>query len=358
MPPPQEVPENARWYIDGSLLDGPRELISRCGSAVVVVSDSGALLAYGLGVPPNWVRSASMAELWAFYMVLQVTPALPYVVTDCLNIPQTLARGLDAACGPSRPQARLWRLVGHNLDFQCPPELAEQRFLWMPSHTAQATLGTTRRSDGQLVTRRDWRSNRLADGLAKLAAQTQRVPQDTRDYLQTAREALEYCAGRLGAATQAANSFTQTAWRDDGTAYQQRLRDALPPKTKRAAPQAAATTTQSGTGQLTRPPKQLAEQTPGRPPDLAPAAAQPEEDHSAANKRRAATPEPARQARPARWRRKRASSRAGMPIWPAGSGATRTPPPAPRQGSALGPCGSASALALRCVLRLSFLYAR
>ena len=42
-------------------------------------------------------------------------------------------------------------------------------------------------------------------------------------------------------------------------------------------------------GQLTRPPTQLAEQTPGRPPDLAPAAAQPEEDHSAANKRRAAT---------------------------------------------------------------------
>jgi len=214
-----------------------------------------------------------MAELWAFYMVLQVTPALPYVVTDCLNIPQTLARGLDAARGPSRPQARLWRLVGHNLDFQCPPELAEQRFLWMPSHTAQATLGTTRRSDGQLVTRRDWRSNRLADGLAKLAAHTQRVPQDTRDYLQTAREALEYCAGRLGAATQAANSFTQTAWRDDGTAFQQRLRDALPPRAKKPAPQKTTTAAHTETAQPAQRTRQLGESTPGRPPDLAPAAA-------------------------------------------------------------------------------------
>jgi len=188
MPLPPEVPDDAVWYIDGSLLDGPRDVLSRCGSAVVVVSQTGALLAYGLGVPPSWVRSASMAELWAFLMVLRVTPAMPMVITDCLNIPQTLARGLDAACGPTRPQARLWRLVGHNLDFHCPPELVEQRLLWMPSHTTRATLGTTQRSDGRPVTLRDWRSNRLADGLAKLAVHTQRLQQGTRDYLRIARE--------------------------------------------------------------------------------------------------------------------------------------------------------------------------
>ena len=105
--------------------------------------------------------------------------------------------------------------------------------MWMPSHTSRATVGVTLRSDGSLVTNIDWRANRLVDVLARRAANRQRVPQATRDLLSLARETVEYYAARTGAATKAANTFTQTAFRDDGTTYLAKHRDAEPPPPKR-----------------------------------------------------------------------------------------------------------------------------
>ena len=165
---------------------------------------------------------------------MRLNPSLQFVVTDCLDILLSLLRGLDYATGPSRPQARLWKLIALAMDHHCPADLVQQKILWIPSHTARATVGFTLRSDGTLVTKVDWRANRLVDVLARHAANRHRVPQATRELLNLARETVEFYAARVGAVTKAANSYTQTAFREDGTTYLAKHRDAEPPPPRRA----------------------------------------------------------------------------------------------------------------------------
>ena len=233
--PPPDVPETATFYIDGSLLDGPSELISRCGLAICIVDEHDELLAYGHGVPPDWVRTSGAAEAWALYMVMRMSPTLPRVITDCLNLLQTLERGFKHACGPARPQARLWRLIAGTFDYAFQPEWIHKRLLWMPSHSSKAAIGTAIRSDGVPITPTDWRCNRLVDALAKGAAHSQRVPPSIRFQVQDAKDALEHAAAQLGVVTKAANTQTTTQWREDGTTFQRRLRDSLPPPRKAQA---------------------------------------------------------------------------------------------------------------------------
>jgi len=59
--PPDLVPGDAAWYIDGSLHDGRRAFAASTGFAVVVVGGGGDLLAFGQGVPPCWIRTAGGA---------------------------------------------------------------------------------------------------------------------------------------------------------------------------------------------------------------------------------------------------------------------------------------------------------
>jgi len=250
MAPPANIPDDARWYIDGSLIDGPRELTSRCGFGIAVVANDGRLIACGLGVPPEWVRTSGGAEVWAFYTVVRTNPTLPFVVTDCLSILQTLRRGLSAACGPSRPQARLWKLIAAAFDFTFPPAWVDERLLWMPSHTSRASIGRVLRSDGLPLTGTNWRANRLVDGLAKRGALSQRVPAPTRRLVQTARETLEFIAAHVGCVTFAANNLPNTAWREDGTAYTQTCRDSLPPPARSRPKSHPATQTGHGRAAL------------------------------------------------------------------------------------------------------------
>jgi len=275
--PPADVPDDATWFIDGSLVDGPRDLISRCGFAIAVVGSDGRLIACGLGVPPDWVTTAGGAELWAFYTVVRLNAFIPFVITDCLSILQTLERGLRAACGPARPQARLWKLIAAAFDFHIQPEVIEERVIWMPSHTSRASIGRARRSDGRPISGTEWRANRLVDGLAKRAAHSQRVPATTRRLLQDARDTLEFCAAQVGCVTFAANNLPHTVWREDGTAVTQLRRDSLPPnpqcrrkpthassvgRASAAHPAAATTSTASSSNQeattLRTPPPQSA----------------------------------------------------------------------------------------------------
>ena len=100
---------------------------------------------------------------------------------------------------------------------------------------------------------------------------------------------MEYCAGRAGAATEAANSYTQTARREDGTTYLKKLRDALPPPTKRATPRTKAPATQRKAEQPAGRTEQLAGQAPGRQPGPALAAPPPPEPHATEDRRQAAT---------------------------------------------------------------------
>ena len=64
--PPDDI-NDAIWYLDGSMLNGEWADFRAVGFAIVVVSRSRELLAYGSGGPPHWCNTAAAAEAWALF---------------------------------------------------------------------------------------------------------------------------------------------------------------------------------------------------------------------------------------------------------------------------------------------------
>jgi len=174
---PEQVTESDRWYIDGSLVDGPGWYTGRAGMALVVVAPDGSLVACAMGSPPDWITNSVAAEGWALLEALRATPFPPNITTDCLGLIRQLESGLRDATLPIRPLARLWTLIARELDGVVPDNWLHERFNWMPSHLARGAIGSTVKSCGGVVTPVDFRANRLADALAKLAALSYRAPQ-------------------------------------------------------------------------------------------------------------------------------------------------------------------------------------
>jgi len=101
-------------------------------------------------------------------------------------------------------------------------------FVWVPAHRSRQAVGHALRSDGLPLTLENWRANRLVDYLAKAAAGRYRLPVRTRRLLADAAAAVHYSAALLGVVTHAANNFSETSWRGDGSAVVVKHRDALP----------------------------------------------------------------------------------------------------------------------------------
>lgn len=80
--PPDVTRTDIRWYIDGSMMFGHVWGLRRTGCAIVVVSYSGDLVAFGNAVPPAWVRTAAASELWSLMLVLTATVDPPPIITD------------------------------------------------------------------------------------------------------------------------------------------------------------------------------------------------------------------------------------------------------------------------------------
>jgi len=108
-------------------------------------------------------------------------------------------------------------------------QVAHARLVWMPSHTSAATASRHRRSDGKPVSGTDWRANRLADALAKLAALSNQAPADLKRFLLAAKHLVEHSTAVLGVATHAANNFQESCWTDAGRLVLATRRDAAPP---------------------------------------------------------------------------------------------------------------------------------
>jgi len=228
-PIPADYDGSGVWYVDGSRIDGPDLLTARCGYSAVLVSSAGNLLAHGHGVPPEWIFTAAAAECWAYLAVLRACPEIPDVVTDCQSVRTTLAAGPQAACAASRPLARIWGMIFTALDGDLGHD-AHGKLVWMPSHTTAATASSHKRSDGRPVGGTDWRANRLADALAKLAALAGRAPAELRGFLAAAKQVVEHSVAVLGVATHAANNFKESHWTAAGKLVQTTCRDTAPPQ--------------------------------------------------------------------------------------------------------------------------------
>ena len=231
--------EQVTWYVDGSLLDGPRALTATTGAGFAGVDSSGKLVAYGHGIPPPWTKTIPGVEAWAVLVVLRSTLVRRLVVTDCLGNVKMLRRGKTWATATRRPLARIWGPIYAALDEA--GDHAGDSLVWMPAHMTVSNYHKRHRSDLAALTPVDHRANALVDALAKMAAKTRRVPEHVRSVIAQAEAALEHAAAVIGITCQAANNHSVNEVGDDGLTTTRVLRDSMPlQKVARAAAKAGA----------------------------------------------------------------------------------------------------------------------
>ena len=227
--PGPECDESFTWYFDGSMHDGDWAEYRAVGFGIVVVAPNRSLVAYGLGVPPSWCKSAAAAEAWALHVALRENPFLPKLRTDCQSLLATAREGAAQATGPARPLARIWSLITSSLDGRIETIVERGHLVWMPAHQPLSAIGSAVLSNGKLLSGVDWRANRLVDALAKQAATTVRAPREVRCLLESGRAAVKHAAALLAVVTHAANHHKEPVQRRDGTWSTRCMRDAQQP---------------------------------------------------------------------------------------------------------------------------------
>ena len=242
--PGNNVPDDARWYFDGSLLNGEWKTFRSTGFGIVVTSTDGELLGYGNGVPPHWCMTAASAEAWALRTVLEVTPFPPKMRTDCLSLLTTARAGKAKATDPRKRLARIWCQVLETLGTNLEQLSQGDTLVWMPAHQSIASVGEVKLSNGQRLTWIDWRANRLVDALAKRAAAERYPPLAIERILGWAKQAVRHSARLLGRVTHAANHHEVAELGPDGELVKRFVTDAVDAprqmRHKRLSPQPAA----------------------------------------------------------------------------------------------------------------------
>jgi hypothetical protein len=107
------------------------------------------------------------------------------------------------------------------------------KLTWMPAHQTVSMVGEVMKSNGEKLTMRDWRANRLVDLLAKQAAQPRALPKNEVALLDSAKVAVCEAAKLLGRVTHAANHHVVTKM-VDGKEVRTIERDAMPAPKKEA----------------------------------------------------------------------------------------------------------------------------
>jgi len=95
----------------------------------------------------------------------------------------------------------------------------------MPAHTAVASIGEVKMSNGMRLSHIEWRANRLADALAKQAAAVDQAPSAAVKLLDSGAHAAKHACKLLGRVTHAANHHMVHDIGTDGTAVSRMIRD-------------------------------------------------------------------------------------------------------------------------------------
>jgi hypothetical protein len=84
--------------------------------------------------------------------------------------------------------------------------VSSKRLLWSPAHLTQRSIGQLANGTNRVISAADWRANRLADALAKEAANQLAIPKSTVNLVKDAEEAARYYMALIGTVTHAANN--------------------------------------------------------------------------------------------------------------------------------------------------------
>ena len=223
--PPDDLPMEVTWYIDGSRMNPRRKQLATCGFALAAVTRDGDLCAWGWGVPPAWCDSAAAAEAWALCTVLRISPGHTKIVTDCLGLVETASNGTAAAVTSRKHLARVWSNIANSLDGRIDSLFSNKALVWMPAHLTSVAIGQANKSNDSPVTARDWRANRLVDGLAKLAADDGATPVSHAKLVCSAEALVRHRAAQLAVATYNANNHKIEVVKEDGTVGSRTIRD-------------------------------------------------------------------------------------------------------------------------------------
>ena len=100
----------ARFYTDGSALDGPAYELTRCGWAFVALNADGVVVAAAYGATPPWIRDIGGAEGWALLQAAMSAFPGSTFISDCKVIVDSLRLGRHAAVGAGSAHARIYAL--------------------------------------------------------------------------------------------------------------------------------------------------------------------------------------------------------------------------------------------------------
>jgi hypothetical protein len=124
----------------------------------------------------------------------------------------------------------LWNMLFTGCDEYTSTQVINRLLIWMPAHKSASAIGQFFKSDGSSISAIDWRANRLADCLARLAANIHSVTDSAINLHKGAQQAAEFCAAWLGTVTHASNNHKVAVNRPNGLAIVSTCRDSAPGK--------------------------------------------------------------------------------------------------------------------------------
>ena len=131
---------------------------------------------------------------------LHASPSSAFRV-DCMSVQVGAKRGMVWATAPEQPLARAWGPLAASL------EGSADDVGWAPAHTGEEAVGSKRLSDGSWLSEVDWHLNCVADGLARAAAQVDRIASAHRREVLALWEQVTDVAIWIGQATVLADDF-------------------------------------------------------------------------------------------------------------------------------------------------------
>ena len=213
---PDLTDPHLRYVIDGSLKLGRHDPFQVAAAAVVIIDRDGRLAGILDARLPSTVRTSAAAEAWAAWLAFSTAVGLPQVLTDCQSLVLQARGGTAAATAAKKPLAAEWARVAAATEVPLQRLVDEHRLVWMPAHLGAAAAAGRLKSDGSTLTAIEWRANRLADAVAKAAADVSNAAREVVALLDAAAHAVRHEAAVLGATTYAANNHRETVTRDDG----------------------------------------------------------------------------------------------------------------------------------------------